>query len=300
MKLNYLNANERIQHRTGDFPLAFYHVDHRFPRYSMAPHWHTETEIIRILHGTLNLNLDENALKLQSGDIITITGGVIHSAEPEDCEYECIVFDLEQLSPVGDTYRQALTVFQSSSVFCPAPLLKEKPGAQECTQRLFKLASADFRGCELEMLCRLMEFLGSQSHLIPETELIRTNYRTTQAIDRIKPALEYIEEHYNEDITLEMLAKLSGFSSRYFCRYFHVFVHKSPIEYLNYYRIERACAILCDPERAASIADLAVQFNFFDSSAFIKQFRKYKNTTPNQYRSQFLSRLPEQALHPQP
>ena len=46
--MHYLDYNEQIQHRTGDFPLAYYPVDRHHPRYRMTMHWHRETELILV------------------------------------------------------------------------------------------------------------------------------------------------------------------------------------------------------------------------------------------------------------
>ena len=56
--------------------------------------------------------------------------------------------------------------------------------------------------------------------------------------------LEYIELNYQSPITLEDLSRLAGMSSKYFCRFFRAVIHRTPIDYLNYYRIERACYLM--------------------------------------------------------
>lgn len=60
--------------------------------------------------------------------------------------------------------------------------------------------------------------------------------------------------------------------------------HKSPMNYLNFYRIERACFQLLNSD--ASIIEIAMNCGFNDLSYFIKTFRKYKGITPAKYRKQ--------------
>ena len=59
-------------------------------------------------------------------------------------------------------------------------------------------------------------------------------------------------------------------------------MHRSPIDYLNYYRIECAAHFLATTDM--NVAEVAVHCGLSDSSACIKQFRKYKATTPKQYK----------------
>ena len=57
----------------------------------------------------------------------------------------------------------------------------------------------------------------------------------------------------------------------------------SPIDYVNYYRIECASHFLTSTDM--TIAEIAQHCGYNDSSFFIKQFKKYKGTTPKRYRA---------------
>ena len=98
----------------------------------------------------------------------------------------------------------------------------------------------------------------------------------------IRQIAGYLDAHPEEQLTLEKLARLAGFSPKYFCRSFRAVVHRSPIDYLNFYRVECASALLSSSD--LTVAEVAYQCGFNDSSFFIKQFRRYKGTTPRQYR----------------
>ena len=57
--------------------------------------------------------------------------------------------------------------------------------------------------------------------------------------------------------------------------------YRTPIDYLNYYRIERACYQLLTTNH--SITEIAYSSGFNDLSYFIKTFKKYKGVTPKNY-----------------
>lgn len=279
--MHYLDYHEQIQHRTGDFPLAYYAVDEAFPRYRMPMHWHKESEIIRIRSGSLRLYLDDDALIAEAGDLLTISGGVIHGGEPENCVYECIVYDPQALTPALESCRSALHPLLRNNVFMKNSQIDADPAFREAVNRLFATA-ADFNGRYIQMLGVLFTFLHCQQANMGAAQLRTVSERTWQKAEQLKPALEYIEQHYGQHISLDTLARLTGFSSKYFCRYFRTIVHRSPIDYLNYYRVECAAHFLTSADM--NVAEVAVHCGFSDSSAFIKQFRKYKGTTPRQYR----------------
>ena len=283
--------HEPIPHRTGDFPLGYYYVDRNFPRYRMSAHWHKEVEIIRVRSGSLRLYLDDQAFDAVGGDLVSVGGGVIHSGEPTECVYECIVFDLEALTPAPASFRASLTPLLRDNLILKNRTIEANPGLRASVEELFRLASTDFIGSEIEMLGAIFRFLGEHLKNLDAAQLHAVSERTFQKAEQIKPALEYIERHYAQHITLETLARLSGFSPKYFCRYFRAIVHRSPIDYLNYYRVECAAGFLAGTDM--NVAEVAVNCGFSDSSAFIKQFRRYKGVTPKQYklRAQAAERL---------
>jgi len=280
--MHYLDYHEQIQHRTGDFPLAHYFVDENYPRYRMTMHWHKEAEIIRIRSGRMRLYLDDSELLLEAGDLLTIGGGVIHGGEPERCVYECIVFDPQAMMPGIESCRNGLRPLLRNNIFLKSSAIEADPGFGTAVRKLFDLAAEGFEGREIQMLAAVCAFLGEHLKNIATAQLHTVSERTWQKAEQLKPALEYIEQHYGQHISLDTLARLTGFSPKYFCRYFRAIVHRSPIDYLNYYRIECAAHFLISADM--NVAEVAVHCGFADSSAFIKQFKKYKGTTPKQYK----------------
>lgn len=102
--------------------------------------------------------------------------------------------------------------------------------------------------------------------------------------DSIKPALSYIENHYSENISLDDLAKTAGFNKRYFCKIFKSLTTKTPIEYLNLYRINIAKKMLLD-NSTISVSEVAYACGYNDSAYFIRIFKKTLNTTPAKFQS---------------
>ena len=95
--MKYFDYKENKQHGTFDFPIEFYHVTPNHSRYNMPYHWHTECEIIRILEGEFILFIDKEKILAKKNDIIFVHSGIFHGGLPNDCIYECIVFDMKLL-----------------------------------------------------------------------------------------------------------------------------------------------------------------------------------------------------------
>ena len=279
--MHYLDYNEQIQHRTGDFPLAYYPVDRNHERYRMPMHWHRETEIIHIREGRLQLYIDDHVLTASAGDVALIGEGVIHGGEPEDCVYECIVFDPGMLFH-PDACKRQMKPLLGRSIFIKGAAIEADPALSAAVGRLCDSMMGGIVDQELAVLGALYGFFGALSARRALALLDMAASQFNQKADQLKPALEYIETHYGQQITLEALARLTGLSPKYFCRFFRTIVHRSPIDYVNYYRIECASHFLTATDM--TVAEIAQHCGYNDSSFFIKQFRKYKGTTPRRYR----------------
>lgn len=281
--MKYMNYREEKKHGTFDFPIESYHVGPTHPRYEMSYHWHIEYEIIRILKGEFLMTIGEEEFLARAGDIIFVKGGLLHGGIPVKCMYECIVFNLDALmtsSPAGD---RLLKKIRDDSIQVLNHFPKPDPELMRITERMFGQMKTQAEGHELIVIGAFYEFFG---YVLERRHYIITQDISTKEgrrIEHLKRALEVIENSYPDCITLDDLAKAAGMNSKYFCRYFREMTHRTPIDYLNYYRIEQACFKLATSN--SSIADVGMSCGFNDVSYFIKTFKKYKGMTPKKYLS---------------
>ncbi len=280
--MKYPRQPEEIRHGTFDFPLACYRVNRHHPRYEMMLHWHPELEIIHIERGTLLLELDGRQHPLQAGDTVVVGGGVCHSAHPQDSEYVCLVFDMRSFlerNPITARTAQPLTL-PECRIHPHLPRgLTELDGVLE---GLIAAMEQQRPGYELYVqgaLCQVFAIILREGLYTVET---KTAPRRAGRLLPLKNAVTYVEEHYTAAITLDELARAAGMSRKYFCSYFRGITGKTPMEYLNSYRIEKACELLLDGDR--SVATVAGDCGFNDVSYFARRFRRATGVTPLEYR----------------
>jgi AraC-like DNA-binding protein len=280
--MKYLDYREDNQQGTFDFPIAFYHVESNHPRYQMPYHWHPEYEIIRILKGTFQLTIDGQSLLVTENDVLFIQGGNLHGGIPEECIYECVVFDMKLLLSNNKISSKQIQQLMRHEISISLVLPRDLDSLKMVINELFTVMSEKKPGYEFLIQGLLYYMLGklfeTQSYHINTTQPTASSLQ----IMRFKDVLNYIEAHYTESISLEDMARIAGLSSRYFCRFFRKMTQCTPMEYLNYYRIESACEQLADIQ--VSITDVALNCGFNDISYFIKSFHKAKGITPKQYK----------------
>lgn len=280
--MKYIQYRETRKHGTFDFPLAFYHVTPSHPRYEMAYHWHMEYEIIRIIKGEFLMMMNEEEFTAKEGDIIFIKEGVLHGGYPNHCVYECVVFDLNALVSANHAGQKFLRKLTGNAIEI-YPHFSDNNELHRLIRLLFETLRSKAEGHELIVTGALYQFFGYVLEHRCYTPTPETSIQNARRIEQLKSVLALIETSYSEPLTLETLAKEAGMTPKYFCRFFRDMTHRTPIDYLNYYRIEQACfrlATSCD-----SITEVALSCGFNDISYFIKTFKKYKGLTPKKYLS---------------
>lgn len=100
--------------------------------------------------------------------------------------------------------------------------------------------------------------------------------------DLLLPAFTYINMNYNKHITLEQLAKESGYSKSRFSHLFTELMGTTPLKYINKIRLNTACEMLSSTN--LSIGTVALSCGFNDPLYFSKLFYKTYKTTPSCYR----------------
>lgn len=106
-----------------------------------------------------------------------------------------------------------------------------------------------------------------------------TTPKTPQRDNLIPEILNYIEEHYAEDLTLKFLAGHFGYSKNYFSTLFNRITNMHLTEYLNRVRILRVKQELDDPQNTETILQTATKHGFNSLNTFYRAMKKYTGRT---------------------
>ena len=281
--MRYLACHERKARGTFDFPIELYYVDPAHPRYEMPFHWHMECEFILILEGTCSITLDSENRVLQKGACVFIPGGVIHGGTPQNCIYECVVFDLERFLHDSAICREKL-----HQLLGPGTQLQYWINPQDSCAKLidglFEAMETEQPGYEFVTTGLLWQFVGAvfQQHLYTETS--EKDAKSAKRASQMKNVLRRIRNDYAATLTLEDLAAEAAMTPKYFCAVFQQVTGRTPIDYLNYYRIECAAELLCSTTE--NVTTIALSCGFNDLSYFVRLFRRHKGMCAKEYRKQ--------------
>lgn len=281
--MKYQDYNEKKQHGTDRFPIQYYHVDIRHPQYEMPLHWHREFELIRVVSGRLKLFLDNTEYGLCAGDVISVNCGTLHrSAPPDSCVYECIVCDLGMLHKrTSDTAGDFILPVINGDVAVKCHINESAGALYETAKSLFTTIRGEEKYYELAayglMFCLFYGFY-SGGYIVSE----KKGPHSGGGWGVITDLMDWIEENYSEHLTLKQLAVRAGFNEKYLCRLFKEFTGRTPIDYINFIRIENACHTMTYEK--LSVTEAAIASGFCDMSYFSRTFKRYKGVTPREYR----------------
>ena len=256
--------HEKMQRGSRDFPVSFFHLDKNHIKYQMMAHWHNDYEVIRIISGSLRLKLNGKVFSLKENDGVFIPGNVMHSAEPVNCVYECLVFSASLFGASAKCRYMANKLGTA--------LFSNNENINNLFEAFIKLSNGD-EFMVISLLYRLAYDVIKQSNIcrIPDNKLMY----------KIKPAIAMIEEEYSTKLTLDEMAEACGMSPNYLSCKFKEITGQTPFEYLLAYRIDCACEMLLNDSE--NVTEVCYKCGFNDLSYFITVFKKIMGTSPKKY-----------------
>ena len=247
-------------------------------------HWHAPLEIIMPLENEFTVICSNNSYILKEGDILLITPGAMHSMGGTCGKRLIFQVDFTILHSIKEL---------ASSLTLISPALhisaENSPAIHEKAKKLIMDIDSEYFEelplSEAAIYAKLIDLfvLIARHHskiTIPENNNAN---KQREYIERFLIVCDYINEHFTENLTLDEVAALSGFSKFHFSRLFKQFANISFYKYLNRKRIENAVELLMDSQQ--TITDVALCCGFSSLSAFIRMFKIVKGCTPSEFKA---------------
>lgn len=121
-------------------------------------------------------------------------------------------------------------------------------------------------------------FLEIINHIIDYIQLYRDS--SPSAIDQI---FCYINDNFNRDISIEMVAEHVGLSYSHVRKLFKDKTGKNILDYINSLRIEKAKELLVTT--SLTVSEIAETVGYSGTQGFLRNFRKKAGVTPTEYRN---------------
>jgi AraC-like DNA-binding protein len=127
-----------------------------------------------------------------------------------------------------------------------------------------------------------MVLLALVNHCLESGPSRESFQRRREAVERLTPVFEYLQDHYDEPVRVNEAARLCAVSSCCFMNLFKEVTGESFVAYLNHYRVARSQALLAGTGK--SISEISLETGFCTQSYFGAVFRRVTGMTPLAYR----------------
>lgn len=272
-----------------DVDLPIFFVEHSYNSTGpfCAMHWHDEIELVYVFKGRISSTCNLNNIIAEAGDFIFINSNEFHdySVLEAPISLYCAVIDLSLLQGryLNSYDSQYITASQKIAIF-NNHISNSKP-MKDFFMSIWAENKQRNIGYEYAIKSNIY---GIFSLLIRSymkyTITSKENSHRNQNVHKINKVIKYIEEHYQEEITLDDMANTLNFNRYYFCRFFKEITGVTPAEYVNNFRIHQAISIMCNyPE--LSITMIAMKSGFNDPNYFSRIFRSITGFTPSNYKA---------------
>jgi len=288
---NKEELKENVSHGSASFPLCVYNNDLGYKEHLLDYHWHDEIEFLYLSKGKAVFQIDSTPVELRENEAVLINRGEVHSGYSLDhsyCVYYSVVFSPELLynSFQDICYERYFRPLEDGEQKLPQKISANSDWEREILTRINSIICSFFErpeGYEIDIKASILKIF---SLIIANNAMIslhdKSNTVRQVRTEKLKKALSYIRENYQKKISIDDIAKEVNLTRYHFCRVFKTLTGQTPVEYINYYRINQALRLLEDENR--KIMDIAFDLGFNNLSYFVKKFREYKGCTPSEYR----------------
>ena len=277
---------ETVRHGSSSYPFAYYPEDiWQFDFHRVDWHWHHELEFLFVAKGTAICLVGTNKIELHQGCGLFINSSILHRFETQGSTFvPNIVFSPTLLAPESSLiYEKYISPVINSSIeyqiFNPHTTWQNH--VLQLLSQVFALQETDENNelCTIQLLFKIWDIMTKHIDLASSSsDLYRFNHKQA----RLQTMMQYIHDHYTEEITLETIAASASISKSGALHIFQSGIHISPVAYLIQYRLAQAAEQLYTTQK--SVSSIAEETGFASSGYFCRKFRQHYHMSPNEYR----------------
>lgn len=282
-----VKGRELLEHGTPLFPIGCYHDN--LQELEVPWHWHEELEAAVITEGQALVAVGSEKYVMKQGEGFFVNTGVLHGAwlqGEENCRFHSISFHARLVGGGMDSifWQKYLQPLLSDHSLKGAFFYQK----EEWQAKAMEWIEEAWRSCVFEgpgFEFRVRHALSELILLLYRHREVGGNRPSEKAIRdgvRMKQMLQYIEDHYMEEISTTQIAGSALISVSECLRCFRSMIGTTPISYLKQLRVQKASELLT--ATGWKVAEIGAQCGFQEMSYFAKSFREIKGCTPSEYR----------------
>ena len=240
-------------------------------------HRHPEIELSYCLKGDYSICINDMQYNMTDGDLAIVSSMTAHEF-PENKNTDCLGLTIV----VGPAFLSGhFEGFSKSVIKNPVISLNEER-YNELRKLLEETAELYSDKSEFSELLIKGNLYKISAYLLKEFTEDNSQDKDLSKAANVESAMELISNRYNQQLTVEQAAELTGYSKSNFCKIFKKITGETFHSMMNNHRVRIAGYLL--KETSESIEDIAVKVGFVDSKSFCRVFKNLMGITPGNYR----------------
>jgi AraC-like DNA-binding protein/quercetin dioxygenase-like cupin family protein len=254
-------------------------------KYPWQYHYHPEYEIVCVLNGSGTRHVGNHISRYENGDLVFIGPELPHAGfglNAHGFHEEIVIQIKEEVFNESILKRPEMAaigslLIKSRQGICFTGSTKEKLTRK--ITRFPKLSSFE-KFMELVTILQVMATSGEYELLNPAGSLAALTKKNNS---RLKNILGYVEQHYNEEVDIRNVASIANLSVPSFCNYFKKLMNSTFTDFVNQYRIQRACLLL---QQEKNVTEVCFDCGFNNVTYFNKVFKTVMKKTPTEFKKE--------------
>ena len=264
------------------------HIDFNSDIYKVSTYhynWHSGVEVLILLKGRIDMSCNSEVFTMEPLDTIIISPQVGHAtlALEEDTTALVIHVSKEFFQHFDPNFGMYQFVLRSDKTNRDNEFFTSLRYLAAQMMLLMVNSESPDRQLWLES-----HFLAMTSDIYREIDAVKTIPIHTKPADMtvatFDKMIEYIDEHYQQKLELEDIARIGGYNVAYTSQFFKRQMGISFVDYVLRLRLRDATTQLTSTDEA--VARIASSCGFADIKAFNVAFKKHFHMTPTEYRKQ--------------
>lgn len=250
-------------------------------------HWHPEVELTLILSGEMEYQVDDQTYILSKGQGLFCNCNSLHSGHmrnDSNCSYISVTFHPRFLYGYENSilHTKYFHFITSNEAWTSLQLKDSVDWQQQILTLLLQIyensqePALDFEFSLHQDLMRIWRHLYHYFLAQPTSPS-----KAKQPLQRLRDLLTFIEAHYNQELSLEEIAKSVNICKSECCRFFKKHMGMTIFDYILYLRIQKSLSMLTESD---SITAVASKVGFSSPSYYSQIFKRYMKCTPMEYK----------------
>lgn len=275
---------------TLNMPYECFIYDSQKNTFPIRPHWHYFVEMIYVLDGTAEMYDGEDKYIIPKNGMILFHPKSIHSiylTGNQFLQYAVLKFDINQLNATPSYSPRLSSILKSArEKDMPVYFDADTSVSMECRELFLKCIeelNEKKYGYDLLIQTHLYNLVMKIIRQWQESGFTIANdmFQSNVPYD-IDSITEYIDLHIKDNLQVSEIAKKCGMSYSCFAKKFKSIYGVSCKEYIERFRIFKIEDFLLFTD--FDLNYISQETGFSDCSHMIKNFKKYRHTTPKQFR----------------